>query len=352
MRQKELCFWGPGQTAPSRQDRLTHIDSFMSKFIGNEQTVRRIKPILFEALGNKNHRCDTNIALLGPSSTGKTTLARLFAKCLGLPFLEIQPKSVKGVADLVAKADDILAGHGCPLMESSANHFKFPPIIIFIDEVHALSSGIVDALLKAIEQKDRVLATESGEVVDCSNVCWVIATTERGRLFHAFDNRFRRMYLSLPSKDEMASIVKLNNEDWGPGLCSLITNYCGHVPREALDFAKEVRATQGMRGGDWRDTVAEVAENIGIDPQGMTYQRLRILQLLGQGKIAKANLAPQIGVQEEELVKYIMPPLLFGAADCPAMVKTSSRGYAITESGINELDLRDLPHRERKSLAA
>jgi hypothetical protein len=45
------------------------------------------------------------------------------------------------------------------------------------------------------------------------------------------------------------------------------------------------------------------------------------------------------------LEKYIMPTLMADSADQKAMVQVTSRGYAITKAGLDQLDLRKIDHK-------
>src|SRR3712207_4591884 len=62
-------------------------------YVGNEKAVRR----LCRAAAASHSHPDTTIriALLGPASTGKTSLAKKLAKAMSRPFAAILPKSIK-----------------------------------------------------------------------------------------------------------------------------------------------------------------------------------------------------------------------------------------------------------------
>ena len=353
IRQQQFLAW-PHTDNFTKEDRRWFVDRDnpdcpLSRYIGNDRAVKRLARAAFVAWGNRNHICDQNFALVGPASTGKTTLAKLFAETIMLPFVEIHPKSIDCVNDILAKIAEVCQniGDGNKTMElvpqkhdGKDMRFLLPPMVVFIDEVHALKETIVHGLLKATERNDSKLVTEVNFSADCSNVCWIIATTERGKLFDAFDTRFTKIDLKLYSAEEIAQIVQLNNPDWDLDVCRLVAKYAGRVPREALAFAKEMRDEHEMYEDEWSDVARVVAEDNGIDEFGMTYRRLDILKALGQGPIATARLADVAGCKKEELEKFIMPALLAA----PALVKTSSRGYSITEAGLEELDKRGIDH--------
>jgi len=333
----------------------------LSKFIGNEKALRRLSRAAYAAWGEPNHECsDQSFALVGPSSTGKTTLARLFGDTVLLPFVEVHPKAVKGPKNILEEIQLVLEKIKVfsrslgkeitlQLVPNIDNHFVIPPLVLFIDEVHALPKQTVQSLLKAIEPKDGKLATEEGWSADCRNICWVIATTDRGLLFDAFDTRFRKVYLNLYTREEIAEIVQLNNKDWPMSVCRIVAKYCWRVPREALAFAKDMRTEyeiQSKRGRvDWEQVAAAVAQDSDIDPLGMTLQRLRILVALGQqGAIPRDRLCHYAQCKVEELTKFLMPPLITATSNEPALVAVTSKGYSITRAGLEQLDARGIPH--------
>lgn len=332
----------------------------LSKFIGNDKAKRRLARAAYAAWGRENHDCsDQSFAVVGPSSAGKTMLARLFGETVVLPFVEVHPKAIKGPKSILEEIGLVLSkvrvqSHeygavSLQLMPDIDNHFTVPPIILFIDEVHALSNDVVQSLLKAIEPKDGLLATPEGWTADCRKVCWVIATTDRGLLFDAFDTRFRKIHLGLYDRDEIAQIVQKNNPDWDMTICQLVATYCWRVPREAIAFAKDMRMEYEIRSKQgrvtWAQAAAAVALDSNIDKYGMTLARVKVLTALGQqGSIPRGRLCHYCACKEEELTKFVMPALATATAKEPALVATTSRGFSITKAGLEELDRRGIPH--------
>lgn len=361
--QKQRIFFGPSDPwngiEPTEEQRRSLVsrdnpESAFSKFIGNDKAIRKLQTAAYKALGQANHMMrDLAFAIFGPSSAGKTTIARLYADVVQLPFVEISPKAIKSVDDLFKEISRVLADEGLPLVEViRRGHYILPPVVILIDEVHALSDGVVQGLLKATEYNDAMMATESGKTVNTHNVTWMIATTDEGKLFDAFRTRFSPVVLKYLSKADVAKIVQLANPDLTPDVCKLVAHYNSRIPRKALEFARYMRLVKDMSGGSWEEVARQVAEDEEIDEHGMQAVHLKIIRALGQGPIARNRIALVAGRKEEETEKFILPWLLTDTDDQPALVTVSSKGYTITEAGLLELELRGISHRGQKALVA
>jgi len=348
--QNELIFFDD-DNAPSEEARRWMVDptnpgSPFSKFIGNEQAVRRLAIAAYSALGKPNHVCsDQNFALLGPASAGKTMLTKLFSSLLGLPFLEVSPGSVADLKSLLHKISETLNafGDGHLALVPEDKNITIPPMVVFIDEVHALKDSVIQGLLKATEKSDGVMDT--GEwIVDCKNVCWIIATTDRGLLFDAFDTRFTRLDLELYTAEQVTQMVQIQNPDWNDQVCKLVALYGGRLPREVKAFAKEMRLAQEMSKADWISVAHQVARDQNIDEFGMTNKRLLVLKALSKGPVATKRLPAAVGVKIEELDKFILPALLSRTADQPPMITIQTKGYMLTDAGLAELEKRSIKH--------
>lgn len=333
----------------------------LNKFIGNEKAIRRLSRAAFSAMGKPNRDCsDYSFAICGPPSTGKTYLTKLFSKTLGIPLVVIEPQTIKRTQDIFDEissvcrdfsSGEVVKPGDLSLVVDENEKFNLPPLIVFIDEVHNLKSNVVQGLLKATEPNDRIMITEEGDQVLTNKVCWMIATTDRGDLFDAFDTRFQKINLRLYSKNEMAKIIQMNNPDWDMEVCNLVATYNPIVPREAIAFAKDMRVENEMNPSNWVDVAKRTAEDHGIDEFGMTYSRLNVLKALGRSTMSSSQMPFVVHVKEDELKKYIMPPLLARTPDqLVPFVTVCSRGYSITSAGLAELDKRAISHRGLKAM--
>jgi len=364
LKQEQRIFFGErdpwGAAEPSDAEKRAKVDraspaSPFRKFIGNEKAVRKLQTAAYKALGQFNHMMrDLAFAIFGPSSAGKTTVARLYAEAVELPFVEISPKAIKTVDDLFKEIARVLADEGLPLVEVvRKGHYILPPVVILIDEVHALSDGVVQGLLKATEFNDAMMATESGKTVNTYNVTWMIATTDEGKLFDAFRTRFSPVVLKYLSKADVAKVVKLANPDLSDEVCSLVAHYNSRIPRKALEFARYMRLVKDMQAEDsWEDIARQVAEDEGIDAHGMHEVHLKILRALGQGPIARNRISLVAGRKDEEVERFIMPWLLTDTEDQAALVTVTAKGFTITEAGLAELEKRGINHKGSKATAA
>jgi Holliday junction resolvasome RuvABC ATP-dependent DNA helicase subunit len=357
--QTQLEFFDMGSEPPSVEARRDFLDpsnpiSPYFGFIGNRRAVDKLIRIDFQRLGNYNHFCNLPVAFIGQAGCGKNELQRRHCKANKLPTVEISPKSIKSVQDIFNKIAQTCDEADIPLVQMvRENNYVFPPINVFIDEVHALANPIVQGILKATEADDAMLVTERGLTAKCKYVHWMIATTDRGKLFDAFDTRFSKVVLNLYTKNEMAQVVQTHNPDWPLDVCRLVAHYCSRVPREALTFAKEMRLEYNMNPQlSWEKISERIANDNEIDAFGMTYKRLAILKALGQGPVGEKRMPVIAGVKIEELNKFIMPWLMEATDDQAALVTVSSKGFTITEAGLQELDLRRIPHKGDEALAA
>jgi Holliday junction resolvasome RuvABC ATP-dependent DNA helicase subunit len=336
-------------------------DNPLCKIIGQRAAKKRLCRAQRVALKRYNHLWnDLHYLLTGPKGVGKTTLARSFAKSIKLPYAELSPAEIKTPQDLFDKIASQLERQGLPLVADDHGVFTLPPCVILVDEAHDLKGkrAVVTALLKAIAVNDRMLCTEKGVQCKTRNVCWMMATTDRGDLFDALDDRMTEIALGMYTQAEIAEIVELNygagNVRDGlpvmpPDACKLVAHYRPRQPRKALEFAREVR-TAKRPGVSWREAIEEVAGDVGIDKWGWDKRLVQIITILGQKPVAKDRLPTMIGVKEAELKNYHLPFLLTTTDDQEAFVTVTGEGYTITQAGLDALDVRGIAHKGRNAL--
>jgi Holliday junction resolvasome RuvABC ATP-dependent DNA helicase subunit len=323
--------------------------------VGNASAVEQAELICFEALGRCNHRAsELNIAWIGPPGTGKTMFARAISKVLGLPFIELDGEAVTNPQTIFDEMQRVLSketdaqGRSLRLVQEDDGGYFAPSCVVFIDEVHRLGS-VAQSLLRATEPSTHSLEFKDVRL-DTRAIQWQFATTDRGLLFDAFDTRFMKIELQPYTKDELAFIVNVHNQDIPIPACRLITEYYCLVTREALDAAKLVRMQRSRMGGSWEEAVEAVRIRDGIDKFGLSRKRVAVLKALGGGKKSLASLATAAGCKPEEMERFILPPLLIYRDGMEPLVETGSGGRFITEAGLGELDRRSISHKGRLAL--
>ena len=327
----------------------------LNSFIGNDDSVDLMKAVAYFAWGNNNHAVANrtsgndekiNIALTGDAGLGKTTLAKLFAKTVQLPFVELH--KVKKVQEIYNAFDQELRTVGTPIAVHDGK-YKAAPIVGFLDEVHSYMgksrrapSGIMNDLLKATEPDDATL-TDGKWVLDCSNICWIVATTHWHLLPTPFRSRFMEVKLRPYTEDNITKIVKSRFPVITEDVCRLAAQHGCLVPRQALNFAKLYSFEQGYRNLSWRAAADAVADKKGIDEWGMTAERREVLTLLGKHKtLSRAKLVMHTGQDEIELAENILPPMVNPAQGSP-LIQHGGRGWSLLPAGLEELEKRGIP---------
>lgn len=173
----------------------------LKEFVGQEHLVGEGKPLYIAIL--QKHLF--SFILWGPPGSGKTTLARIYAKSLNAKLYELSAVS-SGKADIKAIIEDKTEGQ---LKEGTV---LYPPKVLFLDEIHRFNKAQQDFLLPYVE---------SGELA------LIGATTENPsfEVIAPLLSRCRVFVLNELSQEEMAKIIKqtgfkLGNKaiDW---LCAM-----------------------------------------------------------------------------------------------------------------------------------
>ena len=334
---------------PSLQQCLEKVspdnpNCMLNKYVGQTSAKRKMARVLVSALQRYNHQAnEVNWLLTGPSSVGKTTLAKLFAKILQLPFIEINPTSINKLDEILLIVKEVLDRARIPLTELKNGTYKLPPCVIFIDEAHSLKKNIQNGLLKAIERADRQLVTESKNVVSTVKVTFMMATTDVGDLNHALINRFTEIALKPYTRKEIAEIVKIKYPHLDVVPCAIAAYFEPRIPRKAIEFAQEmIFEKQSNPQKSWTDVGLTIAKENDIDEMGMPNKHVKILASLIKNPVSKDNLANILNIRPKELTEFIIPWLIADSENCPALITVSTSGYKLTMAGFKELRKRKI----------
>lgn len=194
--------------------RPTTID----EYVGQEHLVGEGKPLRVAI--EKMHRF--SFILWGPPGTGKTTIARIYAKALDAELFELSAVS--------AGKEDIrkIVGEG----SAGAKLALGKPKVLFLDEIHRFNKSQQDFLLPYVE---------SGELT------LIGATTENPsfEVIPALLSRCRVFVLEPLSEESLKSIVKRTKIKLGKGAFDWLMGYANGDARKALTMLEGAQKLYG-----------------------------------------------------------------------------------------------------------
>jgi holliday junction DNA helicase RuvB len=167
----------------------------LSEFIGQKAARENLK-VFIDAAKSRGEALD-HVLFVGPPGLGKTTLAQIMAKELGVNF-----RSTSG--PVIAKAGDLAA----LLTNLEEND------VLFIDEIHRLNPAVEEILYPAMEDYQLDLIIGEGPAarsvkIDLAKFTLVAATTRLGLLTNPLRDRFGiPVRLNFYSVEELELIVR------------------------------------------------------------------------------------------------------------------------------------------------
>jgi len=295
--------------APTRQsgeiDRALRPENF-STFVGQEAAKANLK-VFVEAARNRNDALD-HVLLFGPPGLGKTTLAQIMAREMGVGF-----RATSG--PVIAKAGDLAA-----LLTNLE-----PRDVLFIDEIHRLSSSVEEILYPAMEDYALDLIIGEGPSarsvrIDLSPFTLVGATTRAGLLSTPLRDRFGiPVRLQFYTHDELTFIVTRASEKLGaaitPDGAREIATRARGTPRIAVRLLRRVRDFADAAGKAIDKKVADSAlERLEVDPTGLDALDRRYLFALVDtyqgGPVGVDTLAACLAEARDAVEEVIEPYLM------------------------------------------
>jgi Holliday junction resolvasome RuvABC ATP-dependent DNA helicase subunit len=260
-------------------------DAF-SEFVGNEPAAARLTNDLLRALIDNPPHLSKNYLFTGLPSTGKTELSRRIAVALGLPFIKLDGRGVvsrERLFELVngelnqqgMSASQVGLQVGLPLME-------YPPLIVFIDEVHLVPKGLQEALLTMLEAADRTVVLAK-QVARVEKATFLFATTRASDVDPAFVSRCDEIQLREYTEEEVAKILTYKvPHEWPKEIYLQLARLGRCVPRVAIQLASALE-TAVLVTEYPKELLAhldDVRHAREIDENGLTPMDLQYLELL------------------------------------------------------------------------
>lgn len=310
------------QLSETSEDRVTTFEpSSFDEYLG--QAVIKEKLRLYVQAAKMRGEALDHLLLFGPAGLGKTTLARVMAREMGVTMKVTSAPILERTGDLVA----ILSGVG-------------PNEILFIDEIHRLPKNVEEVLYSAMENfcVDVIIGQGAGAKsirLPLNRFTLIGATTKTSLLSLPLQTRFGIVErLDYYEPDELTSIV-LQNADFlklpiDPQAALCIGSRARGTPRIVKRILRRVRDFAQVHQHSLVDvTVVDKALTfLGIDDDGLNKldRDLLIHMLTGfdGGPVGVETLAALTG-EDRETIEDVVEPFLLRMG----LLQKTARGRAI-----------------------
>ncbi|MEP0332643.1 MAG: Holliday junction branch migration DNA helicase RuvB [Anderseniella sp.] len=310
----------------------THLrPQVLDEFIGQRQAKSNLK-VFIEAARNRGEALD-HVLFAGPPGLGKTTLAQIVSRELGVNF-----KATSG--PVIAKAGDLAA-----LLTNLEDRD-----VLFIDEIHRLNPAVEEVLYPAMEDFQLDLIIGEGPAarsvrIDLAKFTLVGATTRTGLLTTPLRDRFGiPVRLNFYEEDELLDIVTRGARVLGLAMTEdgalEIARRARGTPRIAGRLLRRVRDFASVDGTAQVDRQAadKALRRLEVDSLGLDALDHRYLKCIainfGGGPVGIETIAASLSEPRDAIEEIIEPYLIQ-----QGFVNRTPRGRILTPHAFKHLGL-------------
>jgi Holliday junction DNA helicase RuvB len=303
----------------------------LAEFIGQEQARKNLGIFIAAARGRKEAL--DHVLFVGPPGLGKTTLAQILARELGVNF-----RATSG--PVIAKAGDLAA-----LLTNLEERD-----VLFIDEIHRLNPAVEEILYPAMEDFQLDLIIGEGPAarsvkIDLAKFTLIGATTRAGLLTNPLRDRFGiPVRLNFYTEAELELIVNRGARVLGIGVTADGSNeiarrargtprIAGRLLRRVRDFASVAGAASIDRAVADKALAALEVDAAGLDAMDRRYLTTIVMHYAG-GPVGVETLAAALSEPRDAIEDIIEPYLI----QCGLLQRTP-RGRLVTGHGFRHLGL-------------